>query len=44
MSNQITNVNLSIHSDATIKDYKDRVLATAVALFVVYAVHLSSNR
>lgn len=40
----ISNVNLSIQSNARLSDYKDRVLATATALFIVYAVVLSRFR
>ena len=40
----ISNVNLSIQSNARLSDYKDRVLATATALFIVYAVLLNPFR
>lgn len=42
MTTVIANVNLNLVSNASVADYRDRTVASAVALLSVYAVNYAS--
>ena len=39
MTTIITNLNLNLVSNATVPDYRDRTVASASALVIMYGVH-----